>query len=75
MVAVLTKFDALDTKAFVELEDPEGDYQLSWEDAQMQAPRHAEANFEPHLKFMYEKKFPPKGHVLLRGQNLGLFKD
>lgn len=67
MVAVLTKFDALDAKAFIELEDVDGAYKLSWDDAQIEAPHHAVMTFGPQLKLLYEHKFPPKCHVLLRG--------
>lgn len=68
MVVVFTKFDALDVRAFDELQDPEGTDKLSWEEARILAPNRAVVNFEPQLKILYQMKFPPKGHVLLRGE-------
>lgn len=69
VIALFTKFDALDTKAFSALKK-EG---LAREDAKRQCPPRAEADFEnENLGRFYNKKHPPKGHVYLRG-NLFLF--
>ena len=65
MIAIFTKFDALDDKAYGDLEK-EG---MPWEEARRQAPVRAVADFEKeHLDSIYHKrKYPPKGHVYLRG--------
>ena len=64
---MFTKFDALEDKAYGELEY-EG---VSHSDAVAQAPARAVANFEnKYLHHLYRKRYPPKGHVYLRGNTL-----
>ena len=64
MIAIFTKFDALDDKAFDDLERAG----VSWADAKEQAPFRAAADFDKvHLGRLYERKYPPKGHIFLRG--------
>lgn len=64
VIAIFTKFDALDDKAFDDLEK-EG---VSWEEAKRQAPLRAVADFEElYLGRLYKRQYPPKGHVYLRG--------
>jgi hypothetical protein len=66
VVAIFTKFDALEDKAYGEL-DEQG---VSHEDAVTQAPARAVADFETnHLPYLYKQKFPPKGHAYLRGDS------
>jgi hypothetical protein len=67
LIVIFTKFDALDDDAFDCL-DKEG---LPWEDAKQQAPVRAVADFEKvHLRSLYKSKYPPRGHVYLRGMIL-----
>jgi len=67
VIALFTKFDALDDKAYDDLEK-EG---ASWEEARRQAPVRAIADFEKvHLGSLYGRRYPPKGHIYLRGMIL-----
>jgi len=60
---MFTKFDALEDKAFGELER-EG---LPHQDAVAHSAARAMADFEErHLSYLYEQKYPPKGHVFAR---------
>jgi hypothetical protein len=64
VVAIFTKFDALDDKAFDDLERAG----VSFVDAKQQAALRAVADFEKvHLGRLYERRYPPKDHVYLRG--------
>jgi len=64
VVAIFTKFDALEDKAYGDLEE-EG---ASEEDAVAQAPARAVADFEEmYLPELYRREYPPRGHVYLRG--------
>ena len=64
VVAIFTKFDALEDKAYGELEN-EG---LSHQEVVAQAPGRAVTDFEnEHLPYLYGLKYPPGGHVYLRG--------
>ena len=61
---MFTKFDALEDKAYGELEKAG----FSHEEAVAEAPARAITNFEnQHLRDLYERKYPPGGHVYLRG--------
>ena len=65
VIAIITKFDAMDDKAFAELVKRG----RSEDEARDEAPRHAVKMFEEEIKdVLYENKYPPKGHVLLRGK-------
>ena len=67
VIALFTKFDALDDKAYDVLEK-EG---VSWEESKKQAPIRAVADFEKvHLGSLYGRKYPPKAHIYLRGMIL-----
>ena len=60
---IFTKFDALEDKAYGDLAK-----HYPHEDAVAQAPARAVADFEnQHLPRVYGLKYPPKGHVYLRG--------
>lgn len=64
VIALFTKFDALDDQAYQHLE-AEG---ASWEDAVAQAPLRAVADFEKlHLEHLYQREYPPQTHLYLRG--------
>lgn len=64
VIAVFTKFDALDNKAFGILRKEN----LSRADAKREAPKRAAADFEKsHLPLLYAKSYPPRNHVCLRG--------
>lgn len=64
MIAVFTKFDALDDKAFESLEE-EG---VEWDIAVVRAPLRAAADFEKtHLERLINFRFPPKDYLYLRG--------
>ncbi|KIM30955.1 hypothetical protein M408DRAFT_65939 [Serendipita vermifera MAFF 305830] len=66
VIAVFTKFDALDDNAYDTLRDNN----LSRSDARKEAPKHAVAEFEQHhLNSFYTKPYPPKAHVYLRDMN------
>jgi hypothetical protein len=67
---LFTKFDALDDKAYDDLEKGGA----SWEEAERQAPVRAVADFEKvHLGSLYGKRYPPKGHIYLRGMGTFTF--
>ncbi|KAF7969975.1 hypothetical protein HWV62_25460 [Athelia sp. TMB] len=60
VIAIFTKFDAMDDKAFAELLKQGA----SDDEARVQAPNHAVALFDQDIKhFLYETKYPPKGHI------------
>jgi hypothetical protein len=62
---MFTKFDALEDKAYGELEEAG----FSHDEAVAEAPARAVTNFEnQHLRDLYERKYPPGGHVYLRGK-------
>ncbi|KZP32354.1 hypothetical protein FIBSPDRAFT_1036979 [Athelia psychrophila] len=66
VIVIFTKFDAMDDKAFSELKRSG----LSTDEARVQAPGHAGMMFERDFRGMlYEMKYPPKNHVLLRDMN------
>ncbi|KIM30905.1 hypothetical protein M408DRAFT_65389 [Serendipita vermifera MAFF 305830] len=66
VIAMFTKFDALDNKAFAVLRER----RLSRADARKEAPKHAITEFEQHrLNSFYDKTFPPRAHVYLRDMN------
>ncbi|KIM31993.1 hypothetical protein M408DRAFT_63884 [Serendipita vermifera MAFF 305830] len=68
VIAVFTKFDALDNKAFTILRNKN----LSRSDARKEAPKYAVTEFEQHhLTSFYNKPYPPKGHVYLRDMDKG----
>jgi hypothetical protein len=70
VVAIFTKFDALEDVAYQSLED-EG---VSEVDARAQAPARAVNDFEKmYLDDLYRKGYPPRGHVYLRGKNFVLY--
>ncbi|KDQ15432.1 hypothetical protein BOTBODRAFT_31766 [Botryobasidium botryosum FD-172 SS1] len=63
VIAVFTKFDALDSAAFNILEASN----LSFEEAKQGAPAHAEELFKAtHLPLIQNQPHPPKGVVYLR---------
>lgn len=65
VVAVFTKFDALVTEAFRTLRKKK----MSLKDVKAQALTHAEEAFaKEYLHLVYEKQYPPKGHLYLRGK-------
>jgi hypothetical protein len=67
VIAIFTKFDALDNKAFAALRKEK----LSRADAKREAPGRATAEFERmHLDTLYAKPYPPKGHTHLRGMSM-----
>ncbi|KIM30902.1 hypothetical protein M408DRAFT_321887 [Serendipita vermifera MAFF 305830] len=63
VIAVFTKFDALDNKAFAILREKN----LPRADARKGAPGYAITDFEQrHLNSFYDRPYPPKAHVYLR---------
>jgi len=69
VIALFTKFDALDNKAFGILRKEN----LSRTDARKEAPNRAKADFDKtHLSSFYDKPYPPRNHVCLRGMMLAL---
>jgi hypothetical protein len=67
MMVIFTKFDALEDKVFSDLLY-EG---LPFKDAVNAAPARAIAYFKTmHLGGLYQTRYPPKGHVCLRGKML-----
>ena len=64
VIAVFTKFDALEQKAYQELLDVD----CPQDEAKTKAPQHAIANFEQHLEDLYKRPYPPKSHVYLKGK-------
>ncbi|KAG8749005.1 hypothetical protein FRC14_001770 [Serendipita sp. 396] len=66
VIAIFTKFDALDTKAFTALRKGG----KSTTEAEKLALQHAVASFEVvHLKTVYTLAYPPKDHVYQRNMN------
>ncbi|KIM26307.1 hypothetical protein M408DRAFT_330670 [Serendipita vermifera MAFF 305830] len=66
VIALFTKFDALDTKAFSVLRQEN----LSRADARSGAPKRAISDFnQQHLSTFYDQLYPPKRHVYLRDMN------
>ncbi|KIM26308.1 hypothetical protein M408DRAFT_313686 [Serendipita vermifera MAFF 305830] len=66
VIALFTKFDALDNKAFAALREE----RLSRADARSVAPNRATMDFErQHLNSFYDRPYPPKRHVYLRDMN------
>jgi len=70
VLAIFTKFDALEDVAYGKLKN-EG---VVHNDAVKQTADRAVADFErDYLSALYKVKYPPKGHVYLRGnENLSL---
>jgi hypothetical protein len=67
VVAIFTKFDARDDIAYGDLRE-EG---VSAQVAKEQAPARAVIDFEKvHLGGLYEKEYPPKVYIYLRGTML-----
>jgi hypothetical protein len=64
VIAVFTKFDALERKAYQALLDENS----TWEEAKAQALQRAVVDFEPQLNGLYQRPYPPQGHVYLRGK-------
>ncbi|KAF9463352.1 hypothetical protein BDZ94DRAFT_1164036 [Collybia nuda] len=63
VIAVFTKCEALETKAFIVLQE---EHQLSSEDAFNQAPAYVKKHLQNiHLK-LEKYKYPPKGHVYIQ---------
>jgi hypothetical protein len=63
VIAVFTKFDALEMKAYQDLLDEDHPR----EEAKAQASNHALGSIKGHVESLYKKAHPPKGHVYLRG--------
>jgi hypothetical protein len=64
VIAIFTKFDALDNKAYRALRQ-EG---CSWKVAKTGAPQRAILDFErDHLGILTKLRYPPKDYVYLRG--------
>lgn len=77
VIAIFTKFDAMDDKAFTELIESG----KSVDDARVQAADHAVVMFERDLRDVLDgMKYPPKAHLFLRGklhytdQDMSLFR-
>jgi hypothetical protein len=67
VVVIFTKFDARDDIAYGDLRE-EG---ISVQDARERAPARAVIDFEKmHLGGLYEKEYPPRVHIYLRGTML-----
>ena len=68
VVAIFTKFDALEVKAYSELKDElEGEPETTRKGAIARAPARAVADFQKnYLPDLYERKYPPRRHVYLR---------
>jgi hypothetical protein len=67
VVVIFTKFDARDDIAYGDLREKG----ISAEDAKERAPARAVIDFEKvHLGGLYEKEYPPKAHIYLRGTML-----
>ena len=64
VIAVFTKFDALERKAYQDLLDAD----CPQEEAKTKALQHAIANFGQHLEDLYKRPYPPKSHVYLKGK-------
>jgi hypothetical protein len=63
VIAVFTKFDALEMKAYQDLLDK--DYPR--DEAKAQASNHALDSIKGQVESLYKKLHPPKSHVYLRG--------
>ena len=64
VIVLFTKADMLDAHMVEHLVDAG----MNVEDATMKAPEESVARFEKNFgQQLYKKKFPPKGHVYLRG--------
>jgi len=64
VIAVFTKFDALEMKAYQDLLDED----CPQEQARIKAVDRAVTDFKHHLDCLYKRPFPPKNHVYLRGK-------
>ena len=64
VIAVFTKFDALEKKAYQDLLDVD----CPQEEAKTKASQHAIANFKQHLEDLYKRPYPLKNHVYLKGK-------
>jgi hypothetical protein len=71
VIAVFTKFDALERKAYQALLDENS----SRENAKAQALHRAVADFKPHLDGLYKRPYPPRSHVYLRGNISALLES
>ena len=72
VITLFTKFDAMDDKAFSELLRKG----VREQDARLQASGYALEMFERDIKgVIYGSTFPPKGHVLLRGELFSFLYD
>ena len=64
VIVLFTKADILDARTMEDLVNAGMDV----EDAAMKAPEESVAKFEKNFsQQLYKKKYPPKGHVYLRG--------
>lgn len=65
VIAIFTKFDAMDDKAFADIIDTGGTLEV----ARAEAPTRAVAMFDRDIRaVLYGMNYPPKSHVLLRGE-------
>jgi hypothetical protein len=62
VILIFTKFDALDSIAFAKL-CHEG---RSFEEAEAEAPQHAEENFKNELSRFQNRRYPARGVIYLR---------
>jgi hypothetical protein len=62
VILIFTKFDALDSIAFAKLWHGG----RSFEEAEAEAPQHAEENFKKELSRFQNRRYPAKGVVYLR---------
>ncbi|KDQ17552.1 hypothetical protein BOTBODRAFT_577359 [Botryobasidium botryosum FD-172 SS1] len=66
VIAVFTKFDSLDSKAFQELRDEGVDFLR----AQERAPRRADEHFERvHLSRIFQRRYPPVNELRVRNMH------
>jgi hypothetical protein len=64
VVAIFTKFDALEVKAYSEIKD---EPETTRKEAIARAPARAVADFQKnYLPDLYARKYPPRRHVYLR---------
>ena len=68
VIAVFTKFDALEMKAYQNLLDKDHPR----EEAKAQASSHALDSIKGQVESLYKKLHPPKSHVYLRGDKSAL---
>jgi hypothetical protein len=68
VIAVFTKFDALEMKAYQDLLDKD----CPREEAKAQASNYALESIKGHVESLYKKPHPPMGHVYLRGDKSAL---